>query len=507
MTAVKKGGGINVEQGARVFVHQAFRCCPYAAMITARIHDYLEANGFPVCDEPEEASALVVNTCGFNAGRSEQAVRTIGLLRRRAPAAAVVVAGCLTRIERGRVRGALRGCAGCALIGPKEHEKFDDIFRPRAVPFGKVRTNLYKDRYSSKDPRLGLFQILVSTGCMNRCRYCVINRAKGRVESKPLAGVLDEVGAGMELGHRDIFIVGDDISGYGADLGSSVVDLLGALASVGEPCRFSFEAFEPSGFIGHLPALLPIFGKGRFAWIVFPVQSGSDRMLEAMGRAYTRRQVEETLGKLRAAAPGMIISTDFIFGYPSETAGDFSASLDLADLFDYANFNEYEQRPGTPPVDLGPGDLEPRRKAVLDFLGRQGSQVRVLTRNRVLPYDAWTGKDGDEGGRGDLSGWASAEAGKIRRLVERSGAGLGQGWRLDHVDEDRGGLLLALVREGTGETMTVLLTPRCETSPCMAHAAQYNLSLVASESVEGLDAGRSAALGALGRLLETTGGE
>jgi len=497
---------MNVKQGAKVFVHQAFRCCPYAAVITSKIHDYLETNGFPVCDEPEEASALVVNTCGFNAGRSEQAVRTIGLLRRRAPAAALVVAGCLTRIERGRVRRALRGCASCALVGPKEHEKFDDIFRPRAVPFAKVRTNLYKDRYSSKDPRLGLFQILVSTGCMNRCRYCVINRAKGKVESKPLAEVLDEVRAGVELGHRDIFLVGDDLSGYGVDLGSSVVDLLAALASVEEPCRFSFEAFEPSGFIRHLPALLPVFGKGRFAWIVFPVQSGNDRVLDAMGRAYTRRQVEETLKKLRAAAPGMIISTDFIFGYPSETAEDFSASLDLAGLFDYSNFNEYEQRPGTPPVDLAPGDLEPMRQAVLDFLERQGGQVQVLTRNRVLPYDAWTGKDGDEGGGGNLSGWASAEAVKIRRIAGPGGADLGQGWRLDHVDEDRGGILLAAVREGTGETMTVLLTPRCETSPCMAQAAQYNLSLVAGESIEGLDAGRSAALEALGRLLETTGG-
>jgi threonylcarbamoyladenosine tRNA methylthiotransferase CDKAL1 len=496
-----------VARGASVFVHQAFRCCPYAAVITSKIHDFLEANAYAVCDKPEEAAAVVINTCGFNASRSNQALRTIKLIRKRAPRAPMVVSGCLTRIERRRVARALSGCRGAVMIGPKEHAVFDKIFRPGKVRFRDVQTNLYKDRYSSRDPRLGLYQILVSTGCMNKCRYCVINKAKGRVESKRLDDVIGEVGRGLELGYRDIFLVGDDLSCYGMDAGKSVVDLLEALVRVEGDGRYSAEAFEPSGFMRHMEGLLPALSTGRFAWIVFPVQSGSDRVLKAMGRSYTRRAVEEAVSRLRAAAPGMILSTDFIFGYPSETMEDFEASIDHARLFDYANFNEYEQRPGTPPADISQSDMEPRRKIVLDFLRDQGSQEEVLTQNRVLPYDAWTGKDDDAETRRKTVRWTAEASGRFKRMLhEGGGIELGPSWKIVRVDEDRSGVVFTAEKTGTDETMRLLLTKRSEDAPCMAYSDEYNLSLISEETLEGIDRSRIEALTELGRILGLTQG-
>ncbi len=507
---MKKGRSsreLDLARGRSVFVHQAFRCCPYAAMITSRIHDFLEANGFRICDKPEEAASVVVNTCGFNASRSDQALRTIRLIRKRAPKAPVIVSGCLTRIERRRVAQALRGCRGSDMIGPKEHERFDEIFRPQKIRFRDVPTNLYKDRYSSRDPRLGLYQILVSTGCMNRCRYCVINKAKGKVESKGLDDVIGEVGRGMKLGYRDIFLVGDDISCYGMDAGMSVVDLLEALVGVKGDCRYSAEAFEPSGFMRHMDGLLPLFATGRFAWIVFPVQSGSDRVLKAMGRSYSRRMVEQAVRRLREAAPDMILSTDFIFGFPSETMEDFKASIELAGIFDYSNFNEYEQRPGTPRADMAPEEMEPRRKIVLDFLGEQGSQEEVLTKNRVLPYDAWTGKDDDAETRRELARWTADTLGRFKAMLKEQGSiALARSWKIVGVDEDRSGVIITAESVDTNETMQLLLTKRREDAPCMAHSEEYNLSLMSEAVLEGIDAGRSEALAALSAMLGLTQG-
>jgi len=507
---MSKGKGdrkFEVAGGTRVFVHQAFRCCPYAAMVTSRIHDFLESNAYPVCDKPEEAAAVVINTCGFNASRSDQALATIRLIRKRAPGAPIVVSGCLTRIERRRVAQALRGCRCAVMIGPKEHGVFDEIFHPGKVRFRDVQTNLYKDRYSSRDPRLGLYQILVSTGCMNQCRYCVINKAKGKVESKRLEDVIGEVRRGLELGYRDMFLVGDDLSCYGMDAGMSVVDLLEALAGVEGDCRYSAEAFEPSGFMRHMDRLIPALSTGRFAWIVFPVQSGSDRVLAAMGRSYTRRRVERAVSRLREAAPDMILSTDFIFGFPSETLEDFTASIDLARIFDYANFNEYEQRPGTPAADLAPGDLEPRRKIVLDFLREQGSQEEVLTKNRVLPYDAWTGKDDDAETRKEIARWTADTLGRFKQMLkERGSIELARSWKIVKVDEDRSGVIIAAERGETNETMQLLLTKRRGDAPCMAHSDEYNLSIMSEAVLEGIDAGRREALAALSTMLGLTQG-
>jgi MiaB/RimO family radical SAM methylthiotransferase len=491
-----------VPAGSSVFVHQAFRCCPYAAMITSKIHDFLEQNSYRISEKPEDSDAVVINTCGFNASRAEQGERVIRLVRKRAPGIPVIVSGCLTIIERDRIREALRGVALSAMIGPKENERFDDIFVHGSGRFAEVRTNMYKDRYSSKDPRLGLYQILVSMGCMNQCNYCVIRKAKGQVSSKPVADVIEEVRRGIDLGHRDIFLVGDDISCYGMDIGIDAATLLEALSGLEEDCKFSCEAFEPSRFITALDRLLPSFESGRFAWVVLPVQSGSDRMLGLMGRGYTRGEVETAVRRLRAAAPGMILSTDFIFGYPSETREELQASLDMTGLFDFSNFNEYEQRPGTPPVDVSPGEMEIRRQMVGEFLAAQGSQVQVLTRNRVLPYDAWTGKDGDSQEQRQLMQWTSSAAARLRDIAGRGdGMDLAAGWKVERVDEEPGGVVLVVAGCASGETMRLLLSPRDERSPCMAFSQEYNVSLVSDGELSGIDEGRRAALEALGRIL------
>lgn len=488
----------SIPPGVPVFVHQAFTCCPYAGVITTKIHDYLEANGHPVVDEPERAAAMVVNTCGFNASRSEQALRVIGLLRGRAPGRPLVVAGCLTRIERERVTAALDG-VDSAMIGPREHAEFDRVFQPATVRFEDVRANEYKDRYCRRDPRLGLYQVLVSTGCLNQCRYCVIRQAKGDVSSRPLDTILDEVRRGVAAGHHDVFLVGDDVSCWGADRGRDVRDLLVALVALDVDCRFSVEAFEPSRLIPWIDDLVPLFASGRLTWIVLPVQSGSDRVLREMGRHYTVAQAEQLRARLEAAAPQMLVSTDFIFGYPGETAADFEASLAWARRFDYANFNEYEVRPGTPPTDLPPEEIERRAELVMGYLREQGSQVEVLTRNRVLPHDSWTGRDPSVGGPQPPSAW---EEDTTAALGERLGGGaLAAGWTAGNLEPQHNGVVLSLEHRGGEAAMQVMITPRDDDALCMARAGEYDLTLLSDDPVAALDGGRMKALDELVRRL------
>lgn len=467
-----------IEPGARVFVNQAFTCCPYAAVITSKIHDFFEQNRCEISDHPRDAVLTVINTCGFNASRSQQAIKTIGAVRKMAPTSPVVVAGCLTQIEREQVRRALAGGPPSLLIGPHEHELFDGLLAERRVPFQSVRTNLYKDRYASRDPRMGLFQVLVSVGCTNQCTYCVIRKAKGTVKSKPLDEIVREVTRGFEAGYQDIFLVGDDIASWGADRETDVGELLAALVHLDGEGQYSAEAFEPSRLMPHLDRVLPLMSSGRFAWIVVPVQSGSDRVLQAMGRNYDRRAAEALVATLKKAAPDMIVSTDFIFGFAGETRAEFEQSLELARHFDYANFNEYEQRPGTPPLEVPEDEMEHRRQVVMEYLREQGSQIQVLTKNRNIPCEALMGQPSSSDGAKQHTEWVIEHARKLRELFEQKGAELAEGWAVGEVKEDANRIVLLVRHPEQDEIVEFMVSKRDEKIPCIAFSDDYNFGLI-----------------------------
>jgi len=486
-------------RGAEVFVHQAFTCCPYAALITARIHDFLEVNGYRVGDDPRRAAASLVNTCGFNGSRASQAVDAIQRIRRMAGARPLVVCGCLTRIARARLDAAAGDAPGTTMVAPGQFERLDALFGPVEIPFGDVRTHRYNERYSARDPRLGLYQILAATGCRNECRYCVIRHAKGALDSRPLPRILEQARGAIDGGHREVFLVADDLSSWGLDRGSDVGVLLSALADL--ELRYSAEAFEPSRLLENLDGALPAFARGRFDWIVVPIQSGSDRVLRAMGRRYTSAEVERLLAELAAAAPEMIVSTDVIFGYPGEEEEDFQASLELAARFGFANFNEYERRPGTPPPDVEPAEIERRRRAVSDFLRQQGGQLEGLTRNRAAACSSWSGQE-PVGGEPEPSPWARSWSRRLAGSVAGAdGAALGGGWTLGAIAPWRREVRLRLSRDAGAEVMDVSLSRLDPDGGAFARTGEFNVSMVGEAPAGGLPADRSRGLAALVRWL------
>jgi len=490
-------GTLDLPRGSKVFLHQAFTCCPYAAIVTARIHTFLEANGYRICDEPADAAASVVNTCGFNGSRATQAVESIRAIRRRASRAPLVVSGCLTRIERDRLDRELDGGPRTACVGPGEDSRFDELFGAPEVPFARVRTHEYNERYSARDPRLGLFQILVATGCRNECRYCVIRHAKGDVVSLPIEDVVDQVGDALAGGRTEVFLVADDLSSYGLDLGTDLGALLEALVAL--DVRYSAEAFEPSRLLRQLDRVLPSLATGRFDWIVVPAQSGSDRVLRAMNRRYTRAEVEMLLERISFASPSTIVSTDLIYGFPGETDEDFEATLDLARRFRYANFNEYEARPGTPSATVDESSLRARRGAVRDFLRQQGGQLDGLTGNRASACSTWAG-DGPVGGDGQPDRWSLTHADRVGDLLGL-GTLLAGGWRVDGAEAVRREVRVTLTRPVDEGTLAVGLARRGADGGSMAVAGEYDVSLLAEPPGEGLSRDRSRALDDLVRRL------
>ncbi|MDP7114308.1 MAG: radical SAM protein, partial [Myxococcota bacterium] len=330
------------------------------------------------------------------------------------------------------------------------------------------------------------------------CRYCVIRHAKGALDSRPLDRILEQVQLAVGSGRREVFLVADDLSSWGLERGENVAGLLTALVDL--DVRYSAEAFEPSRLLEHLEQALPAFASGRFDWIVLPIQSGSDDVLRAMGRRYGRGEVEALLTALRQAAPEMVVSTDVIYGFPGERDEDFQASLKLASRFDYANFNEYEPRPGTPPASVDAGTLDLRRRTVAEFLRHQGSQLQGLTRNRSSVCATWDGKE-PVGGEPEPSRWARMWAGRLNRRRAGADAQLAGGWTVAAVIARRRTVQLQLERIRDGASMIVALTRRDTTRSCLATSAEFNMSLLGEAPASGLSTDRSRAVDGLVRVV------
>ncbi|MBK7579473.1 MAG: radical SAM protein [Myxococcales bacterium] len=493
----------SIEKGANVFIHQAFACCPYAGLITSKIHDFVELNGYTVVDEPENAAVQVINTCGYNDTRSQLAYDAIQTVRDRNPEAAVVVTGCLTRIEHHKVKDSLQGVSRHAMLGPKHLEDLDLIFDHTLTSFESTPTAFHKDRYSSADPRDGLFQITVSTGCLGRCSFCAIRRATGRPKSMTLDEILAEVRRGLAEGHRDFFLASTDLSTWGHDHGQTVVDLLRALVELPEDFFIHGEAFEPTNFFSHIDEIEPLFHSGKFAWLVFPVQSGSQRILDGMRRTYSIDEVMRGIERLKTADPTLVTCTDIIYGFGDESWEEFLRSVEVGRKFDYAKYNNYEPRPGTPPLVLSAADMVRRREFVMEELGRQGLEVDILTRKRKSPY---LGKR-DRHVSDELGAWLDEYERRFRKLIARKGGiQLAGGYVIDHAAADKIELrsLVLSARRTDGAGLRFGLVPAGTAAPFLASSPRFQLSVLRDDEGAELTSDETYATSALSAMLDLT---
>lgn len=403
---MKRHIGFTARPGSAVYVHQAFRCCPYAGMVTSQVHDYLEQNGFRVVARPSEADVHLINTCGSDAVEAQRTFDALDRVEREGPGRPIVVTGCLNSIEPKRLRERLAPLTSTAQLDPRNLDGLDEVFQPAVTGFDQVLPSL-RNQYSGTDFANGWYHVGVSTGCLGTCSFCAIRRATGRPRSSTIDHVLEQCRRGVAEGHRDLLLVSTDVSAWGDDLGLTVVDLLRALmdADFGTEVLFSGEAFDPTLFLHHLDDLLPLFATGKWAWIGLPIQSGSQRILDAMRRTYRVEDVLEAVRRLREVAPDLLVRTDILYGFGDETEADFQASMDILDRFDVPNVNQYQQRPGTPPLQLSEDVLADRRHRIMKRLrGIVLDRGGVPVAKRILPlpddehHDPWLRTPGEPGG-------------------------------------------------------------------------------------------------------------
>lgn len=194
----------------------------------------------------------------------------------------------------------------------------------------------------------------ITVGCDNFCSYCIVPYVRGREKSRTLEDIAEEARGYVEAGVREITLLGQNVNSYGRDLYGEprFVDVLDAVDATGIE-RLRFATSHPKDLtdeviarFGTLRSLMPA--------LHLPAQSGSDRILAAMNRRYTREHYLGLIAKLREACPGIALSTDIIVGFPGETEEDLLQTLSLVEEVGYSQVFTfiYSKREGTPAAKL-----------------------------------------------------------------------------------------------------------------------------------------------------------
>jgi tRNA-2-methylthio-N6-dimethylallyladenosine synthase len=237
--------------------------------------------------------------------------------------------------------------------------------------------------------------VSVMEGCSKYCSFCVVPYTRGEEVSRPLDDVLTEVAELAQQGVKEVTLLGQNVNAYrgSADSGSADLALLiEYVAAIPGIARIRYTTSHPREFTQRLvdahariPQLAP--------HVHLPVQAGSDRVLAAMKRGYTVLEYKSIVRRLRAAVPGISLSSDFIVGFPGETEADFETTMRLIEDIGFdASFSfVYSRRPGTPAAEL-PDDTPrevklarlQRLQARIEAQARALSSAMVGTRQRVL---------------------------------------------------------------------------------------------------------------------------
>lgn len=326
-----------------------------------RLAGLLEAAGYVAAPEGEDADVVVFNTCAVRENADNRLYGNLSHLvpaKEKNPHMQIAVGGCLAQKDQAIIVekapwvdvvfgthniGSLPVLLERARIGQEAqveiHESLE-VF-PSTLP-------------ARRDSDFSAW-VAISVGCNNTCTFCIVPSLRGREKDRRPGDILAEIEALVAQGVVEVTLLGQNVNAYGVEFGEpgAFASLLRATGEIGGLERVRFTSPHPRDFtddvieaMAQTPNVMP--------QLHMPLQSGSNRILQAMRRSYRRDRYLGIIEKVRAAMPHAAITTDIIVGFPGETEEDFEQTLDLVEQarFTSAFTFQYSPRPGTPAAEM-----------------------------------------------------------------------------------------------------------------------------------------------------------
>ncbi len=363
-----------------------------------RMTELLEAEGLVAADNTGEADLVVLNTCHIREKAAEKVYSEIGRLLARDHQPMVAVAGCVAQAEGGEI---VRRAPGVDIVvGPQSYHHLPTLVRGAREGRPAIDTDMPArskfDHLPGRGRQSPSAFLTVQEGCDKFCTYCVVPYTRGAEISRPWNAIFDEAKALVDLGAREIVLLGQNVNAWSGEDPSGYVQglagLIRALDSLPGLERIRYTTSHPTDMADDLILAHAEVGK-LMPFLHLPVQSGSDRLLRAMNRNHDSDQYRRLIERVRSARPDIAISGDFIVGFPGESDEDFEQTLRLVEEINYAQaFSfKYSARPGTPAATFDGQIAAPvmderlqRLQALLETQQFAFNRLRVGARTQVL---------------------------------------------------------------------------------------------------------------------------
>ena len=335
--------------------------CQMNAHDSERIAGVLESSGYAPVGEGEQPDLVVFNTCAVRENADNRLYGNLGYLapiKASRPGMQIAVGGCLAQKDRGEV--VRRAPWVDVVFGTHNLGSLPALLeRARIAEEAQVEIleslEVFPSTLPTRRESAYAAWVSISVGCNNTCTFCIVPALRGKEKDRRAGDILAEIEALVAEGVIEVTLLGQNVNAYGVELGDrgAFADLLRACGHIEGLERVRFTSPHPRDFtddviaaMAETPNVMP--------QLHMPLQSGSDRILQAMRRSYRAERYLGIIERVRAAMPEAAITTDIIVGFPGETEDDFQGTLDVvrASRFTSAFTFQYSPRPGTPAATM-----------------------------------------------------------------------------------------------------------------------------------------------------------
>ena len=330
---------------------------------TERMTESLQAEGYTSTDSAEEADMILLNTCHIREKAAEKVYSELGRfkhLKSENPNLKIGVVGCVAQAEGEEI--IRRQPLVDLVVGPQSYHKLPLLERQINNGQKKVEIDFpTEDKFDFLAKRTDIRRapaafLTIQEGCDKFCAFCVVPYTRGAEVSRPVEKVVSEVHSLVDRGVKEITLLGQNVNAYHGTYSSNsqftLAQLIWKLEKISGLERIRYTTSHPNDMTGDLidahancQKLMP--------YLHLPVQSGSNKILKKMNRSHTAEAYVDLISRVRKARPDILISGDFIVGFPEETDDDFADTMELIRKVKYGQSYsfKYSCRPGTPAAE------------------------------------------------------------------------------------------------------------------------------------------------------------
>ena len=345
----------------------------------------LQSYGYEIVDDLKDADLSLVNSCTVKDPSQAQFLNLVKKSKEdhNIP---VVVAGCVPQADK-----KIKELEDVSVVGIQQIDRVVEVVE-ETLKGNSVKLLTKKSLPALDLPKVRknpLIEIIpLSTGCLGSCTYCKTKHARGVLGSYDPNELISRVKMVVAEGVQEIWLTSEDTGAYGLDIGTNIAELLTSIIDnlPNEGVMLRVGMTNPPYILKHIDEVAKLLNDPRvFSFLHIPVQAGSNRVLEAMRREYTVEDFKTVANSLIRHVPDVIVATDIICGFPTETEEDFDETMNLMQEYKLAitNISQFYPRPGTPAA---------RMKRIKTQIVKERSRKISSLFNSFTPYEKYVGR-------------------------------------------------------------------------------------------------------------------